>query len=152
MTTAVCFKCGSAKSGALIACRECSAAPQTKSEYAVSLVLSNYLSTEDQMAQYSQALHNGTKLSVPREALVQALDALKDKQFLALLGAQPAAAAPITSPPAATQHPLNRLFFQGNRTHRHPEGDSPAIHNPADTQGRQTTRPRPFRLLPEKTG
>jgi len=85
---AVCFKCGSAKSGALIACRKCSAAPQTNSEYAVSLALSDHLSTKDQLAQYSHELHNGQKLSVPREALVQALDALKDPQLLAMLVTQ----------------------------------------------------------------
>ena len=89
MAMAVCFKCGSAKSGALVACRKCGAAPQTNSEYAVSLALSDHLSSKDQLAQYSHELRNGQKLSVPRDALVQALDALKDPQLLAMLGAQP---------------------------------------------------------------
>lgn len=102
---AICFKCGSAKSGALIACRSCNAAPRTNSEYAVSLALSDHLSSKDQLAQYSRELRNGEKLSVPREALVQALDALKDPQLLAMLGAQPAAPAPAPSAPAATRQP-----------------------------------------------
>ena len=76
MSMAICFKCGSAKSGALIACRSCNAAPRTNSEYAVSLALSDHLSSKDQLAQYSHELRNGNKLSVPREALAQALDAL----------------------------------------------------------------------------
>lgn len=105
MTMAICFKCGSAKSGALIACRGCSAAPRTNSEYAVSLALSDHLSSKDQLAQYSHELRNGQKLSVPREALVQALEALKDPQLLAMLGAQPAAPAPAPSAPAATRQP-----------------------------------------------
>jgi len=105
MTMAICFKCGSAKSGALIACRSCNAAPRTNSEYAVSLALSDHLSSKDQLAQYSHELRNGQKLSVPREALVQALDALKDPQLLAMLGAQPAAPAPAPSAPAATRQP-----------------------------------------------
>ena len=105
MAMAICFKCGSAKSGALVACRSCNAAPRANSEYAVSLALSDHLSSKDQLAQYSHELRNGQKLSVPREALVQALDALKDPQLLAMLGAQPAAPAPVPSAPAATRQP-----------------------------------------------
>lgn len=47
------------------------------------------------------------KLSVPREALIQALDALKDPQLRAMLGAQPqsAATAPTPAAPAATRQP-----------------------------------------------
>jgi hypothetical protein len=103
MTIAICFKCGSAKSGALIACRSCSAAPRTNSEYSVSFALSDHLSSKDQLAQYSHKLRNGQKLSLPREVLVQALDVLKDPQLLAMLGAQPAAPAPVQSAPAATR-------------------------------------------------
>lgn len=105
MTMAICFKCGSAKSGALIACRSCCAAPRTNSEYAVSLALSDHLSSKEQLTQYSHELQSGKKLSVPREALVQALDALKDPQLLAMLGAQPAAPSPAPSAPAATRQP-----------------------------------------------
>ncbi|HFT7423986.1 TPA: hypothetical protein ACGRX9_000839 [Pseudomonas aeruginosa] len=104
---AICFKCGSAKSGALVACRSCNAAPRANSEYAVSLALSDHLSSKDQLAQYSHELRNGKKLSVPREAIVQALDALKDPQLLAMLGAQsqPADPAPTPAAPAATRQP-----------------------------------------------
>ncbi|MBV6778410.1 hypothetical protein [Xanthomonas euvesicatoria] len=102
---AICFKCGSAKSGALVACRSCNAAPRANSEYAVSLALSDHLSSKEQLAQYSHELRNGKKLSVPREAIVQALDALKDPQLLAMLGAQPAAPAPAPAAPAATRQP-----------------------------------------------
>ena len=105
MAMAICFKCGSAKFGALVACRSCNAAPRANSEYAVSLALSDHLSSKDQIAQYSHELRNGKKLSVPREAIVQALDALKDPQLLAMLGAQPAAPAPAPAAPAATRQP-----------------------------------------------
>lgn len=104
---AICFKCGSAKFGALVACRSCNAAPRANSEYAVSLALSDHLSSKDQLAQYSHELRSGKKLSVPREALVQALDALKDPQLLAMLGAQPQPATPTSAPstPTATRQP-----------------------------------------------
>ena len=105
MAMAICFKCGSAKSGALVACRSCNAAPRTNSEYAVSLALSDHLSSKDQLTQYSHELRNGKKLSVPREALVQALDALKDPQLLAMLGAQPQPATPTPAPASTRQAP-----------------------------------------------
>jgi len=103
MSTAICFKCGSAKSGALIACRSCNGAPRTNSEYAASLALSEHLSSKDQLAQYSHELRSGNKLSVPREAIAQALEALKDPQLLTMLGAQPAAPAPAPSAQAAAR-------------------------------------------------
>lgn len=106
MGMAICFKCGSAKSGALLDCPSCNAAPRTNSEYAVSLALSDHLSSREQLTQYSHELRNSKSLSVPREALVQALDALKDPQLLAMLGAKPAATAPTpVSTPAAIRQP-----------------------------------------------
>ncbi|MBX7134229.1 MAG: hypothetical protein K1X67_16270, partial [Fimbriimonadaceae bacterium] len=104
MAMAICFKCGSAKSGALVACRSCSAAPQTNSEYAASLALSEHVSTKEQLTQYSHELRNGGKLSVPREALAEALDALKDPQLLAMLRAQSPAPAPAPSAQVPTRH------------------------------------------------
>lgn len=106
MGMAICFKCGSAKSGALVACRGCNAAPRANSEYAVSLALSDHLSSNEQLTQYGDELRNGKKLSVPREAIVQALDALKDPQLLAMLGAQPTnEAPPPQASPASTRQP-----------------------------------------------
>ena len=103
MGMAICFKCGSAKSGALVACRRCNATPRANSEYAVSLALSDHLSSNNQLAQYSHELRNGQNLSVPREALVKALDALKDPQLLAMLRAQCSPSSPSPSTNLANQ-------------------------------------------------
>ena len=103
MGMAICFKCGSAKSGALVACRRCNATPRANSEYAVSLALSDHLSSNNQLAQYSHKLRNGQNLSVPREALVKALDALKDPQLLAMLRAQCSPSSPSPSTNLANQ-------------------------------------------------
>lgn len=111
MAMAICFKCGSDKSGPLIACRSCNVAPRTNSEYAASLALSDHLSSKDQLAQYSHELRNGSKLSVPREALAQALDALKDPQLLAMLGAQP-----VPSATAVTRQPPPNPSATAQRT------------------------------------
>lgn len=111
MSTAICFKCGCAKFGALLACRDCSVAPRTNSEHAVSLALSDHLSSKEQLAKYSQELREGNRLSVPREALLQALDAVKDPQLLGMLGVPLSAPAPSSTasnhsrpvPPAVQQ-------------------------------------------------
>src|SRR5690554_1484916 len=93
MGMAICFKCGSEKSGALLACGACGTTPRLNSELALSLVLTDHLSSKTQLAHYSHELRNHLKLSVPSAALAQAQDALKDPQLMAMLGAQPASDA-----------------------------------------------------------
>ena len=85
MAMAICFKCGSTKSGALVACGSCNGAPHTNSEHAASLVLSDHLSTKDQLTQYSYEIRNKQKLSIPREAISQAFVALKDHDLMWLV-------------------------------------------------------------------
>ena len=106
MSIAICFKCGSDKSGALLACSGCGTTPRTHSELALSLVLTDHLSSKTQLVHYSHELRNHLKLSVPSDALAQAQEALKDPQLMAMLGAQPASstsAAPV--PTAASSRP-----------------------------------------------
>lgn len=100
MAKAICFKCGADKSGALLACRGCGATPRSNSEFAVSLSLSEHLSSPDTLARYSNDLRNGRQLSVPRETLLQALEALKDPQLLSMLGAEQPAASKLGKPAA----------------------------------------------------
>ena len=106
MGMAICFKCGSEKSGALLACGACGTTPRLNSELALSLVLTDHLSSKTQLAHYSHELRIHLKLSVPSDALAQAQEALKDPQLMAMLGAQPASsasAAPV--PTAASSRP-----------------------------------------------
>lgn len=93
MTLAICLKCGSEKAGALLACAGCGTTPRSNGELALSLVLTDHLSSKTQLAHYSHELRNHLKLSVPSDALAQAQDALKDPQLMAMLGAQPASDA-----------------------------------------------------------
>ncbi len=103
---AICFKCGSEKSGALLACGACGTTPRVNSELALSLVLTDHLSSKTQLAHYSHELRNHLKLSVPTDALAQAQEALKDRQLMAMLGAQPTSGASATPmPPAASSRP-----------------------------------------------
>ena len=156
MGMAICFKCGSAKSGALVACRSCNAAPRANSEYAVSLALSDHLSSKDQIAQYSHELRNGKKLSVPRDALVEALDALKDPQLLAMLGAQPqsaaspptpAAPAPIRQPPPAAPVAPQRAASAPPPSKPEPRLTTTALHQSAFAVLSVTTRDNRKRIV-----
>lgn len=93
MTAAICIKCGAEKFGALTRCQACNSTPRSENDVALSLVLSDHLSSKSQLAHYSHELRNHLKLSVPSAALAQAQDALKDPQLMAMLGAQPASDA-----------------------------------------------------------
>lgn len=93
MASAICFKCGAEKPGVLLACYDCGIAPRTNSEHAVSLALSDEVSSPLQLAKYGGELRNGLKLSVPRDSLLQALEALKDPSVRAILGLQSTAAS-----------------------------------------------------------
>ena len=89
MTAAVCFKCGSEKSGPLVACQSCRITPATPQELALSLVLSEHLSSKTQLAHYGHEIRNHLRLSVSEAILGQAREALKDPQLLAMLGNRP---------------------------------------------------------------
>jgi len=147
MGTAICFKCGYEKSGALIACRGCKVAPKTNSEYAISLALSDHLSTKEQLTQYSHELRAAKKLSVPREALVQAFDALKDPQLLAMLGAQPAAqdAAPPLPRPRPT--PSQPQAPAASRPAPSPSIPQPIPSNPVPRFDATALNKSPFAVL-----
>lgn len=96
----------------MLACGACGTTPRLNSELALSLVLTDHLSSKTQLAHYSHELRNHLKLSVPADALAQAQEALKDPQLMAMLGAQPASDAsakpvpttassrPVAAPPA----------------------------------------------------
>lgn len=106
MTIAICFKCGSDKLGALLACSGCGTTPRTQSDLALSLVLTDHLSSKSQLAHYGHELRSHLKLSVPSDALAQAQDALKDPQLMAMLGAQSASSSPTNpAPTTASSHP-----------------------------------------------
>src|SRR3546814_18074164 len=109
MGMAICFKCGSEKSGALLACGACGTTPRLNSELALSLVLTDHLSSKTQLAYYSHELRNHLKFSVPSDALAQAQEALKDPQLMAMLGAQQTSgASALPMPTAAPSRPTAR--------------------------------------------
>lgn len=87
MTVAVCFKCGSEKSGPLTQCGSCNVTPREKGDLALSLVLSEHLSSKMQLEVLAHEIRGHLKLTVPESLLQQAREALNDPQLLAMLGA-----------------------------------------------------------------
>jgi len=89
MTSAVCFKCGAEKSGALTQCGSCNVTPTEERDLALSLVLSEHLSSKTQLEVLAHEIRSHLRLTVPESLLRQAHDALKDPQLLAMLGSDP---------------------------------------------------------------
>lgn len=89
MTVAVCFKCGSEKFGALTQCGACKSTPSAEGDLALSLVLSEHLSSKTRLGVLAHEIRSRLKLTVPEALLCQAYDALKDPQLIAMLGADP---------------------------------------------------------------
>lgn len=125
MTDAICFKCGAEKVGALTQCGSCKTTPRAESDLALSLVLSEHLSSKTQLGVLAHEIRNHLKRSVSEELLRQARDALKDPQLLAMLGARPQqasekadtrpAARPESSPSRAKrQRNLHKSHLQQN--------------------------------------
>jgi hypothetical protein len=87
MTDAICFECGTKKSGALTQCGSCHVTPRDEGDLALSLVLSEHLSSKTQLEVLAREVRSHLKLTVPKSLLHQAHEALKDPQLLAMLGA-----------------------------------------------------------------
>lgn len=105
MGIAICFKCGSEKSGALSACTECGTTPRESSELVLSLILSDHLSSIWQLEHYSREIQKQLKLTVPSDALAQAQEALKDPQLMAMLGVPSASSSLATPAPTTVSSP-----------------------------------------------
>lgn len=86
MTRAICFKCGEEKTSPLISCPSCKETPKHQSALALSLALSEHLSTRAQLAHYAHEIRSHLRLSVRSDQLDQANEALKDPQLIAMLG------------------------------------------------------------------
>ncbi len=99
MTSAVCFKCGAEKTSPLLACSACGETPRHEVALALSLVLSEHLSTKAQLAHFAHEIKNHLRLSATSAKLAEAREALMDPQLMAMLGGASAAAAP-SAPPA----------------------------------------------------
>ena len=77
MVAAVCFSCGKLKSQPYRACPSCGAVPTTASDKTVSLAMSTYISSEEQLTRFSSEIANRTKPSIPMGLLSTAIEGVK---------------------------------------------------------------------------
>lgn len=112
MGRAICFKCGFDKSGSLSECNCCHATPQSGSELATSIVLSEHMSTAEQLSQYAAQIRGGNKPAISGSALTRAVAALKDPQLMAFLGERPRPANAPAATSSASSPPLPRAPAQ----------------------------------------
>lgn len=88
MSAAICFKCGSEKDDAFVPCAACRIVPTANSDRALSLALSEHLSSKGELAQFARELRSGVKLSLQRNKLIQALLAVNDPKVQAILNTE----------------------------------------------------------------
>lgn len=124
MNTAVCFRCGSHKTGAFASCGGCGSSPRTEDELLLSLVLCDHVSSSSQLFLFVYEIKNGLRLTVPESLLVRARETLQDPELIAMLGAKR----------PATQ-PASRDIRESNTPQqtRQIGSSSPEIHNPKRT-------------------
>ncbi len=106
MTESICFNCGAEKSGALTQCRSCNVTPRDEHDLALSLVLSEHLSSKTQLQVLAHEIPSHLKLTVPESLFNKAREALKDPQLLAMLGVDSQKAdggSPVRTAPSATK-------------------------------------------------
>ena len=119
MTNSICFKCGAEKYGALTQCGSCKATPSAESDLALSLVLSEHLSSKTQLAALAHEIRSHLKLSVSEELIRQAREALKDPQLLAMLGTRPQSASErVDTRPASRPEPSPSRAQRQRSLHR----------------------------------
>lgn len=98
--SAICFKCGTEKQGALVPCGSCAALPKTQTELLLSLMFSEHLASKAQLANFSHEIRNHLKLTIPPDLIEQAKEALRDPQLMGTIGMRPTSAAPKPSNPS----------------------------------------------------
>jgi len=86
MTMAVCLWCGAFKNGALNLCPSCNRVPRSEGDAALSLALSDDLSSKSSLATFAHRIRRNERPSVPSDVLAQAWEALRDPQLRALIG------------------------------------------------------------------
>lgn len=103
MTDSICFKCSAEKHGSLLTCSACGETPRHERALALSLVLSGHPSTQAQLTRFAHEIRNHLRLSATSAELVEAREALKGPQVMAMLGSASAAAAPVAPPSRSPQ-------------------------------------------------
>ena len=80
---AVCFKCGVIKFGAFVPCPECSAAPQTEDDLALSLAMTDHYFDMPTLEQMGAAVRDGHPPHLGSQTHAQLIETIRSSGMLA---------------------------------------------------------------------
>lgn len=83
MTTAVCFRCGTMKHGALVACANCGAAPRTEDELVLSVAMTDHYQSAENLARLASDIAGGNAPQLDPNTRRELRTALRDATDLA---------------------------------------------------------------------
>lgn len=95
MTIAYCFSCGAQKSSPIAFCGSCRKAPAAEVDLVKSLILSDEVSTQGQLAHFANEVQSKQRLTAPDSLVAKAREVARDPKYQrALRATQPPRAAP----------------------------------------------------------
>ena len=80
MTVAVCFNCGEMKFGSLTECDHCGIQPETDHDKTVSIHLTDWIYSSEQLEEVSEAIKSGVKIQMNDEAVREWGDKMKNSE------------------------------------------------------------------------
>ncbi len=99
MTIAYCFLCGTEKASPIASCGSCRKSPATEADLVRSLILSDEISTQGQIAHFANEVRSNHRLTAPDSLVAKAREAARDPKYQRLLTAAQSsrASSPSTS-------------------------------------------------------
>jgi hypothetical protein len=80
MTQAICIFCGTSKFGGFTECEKCHEQPKTDDELVLSLTLTDWNCTDEQLVQYGEVIASGGEVILPDDFKAEMLDGLKRRK------------------------------------------------------------------------
>ena len=85
MTIAYCFSCGAQKASPIVPCGSCRKSPTTEADLVKSLILSDELSTQGQLAHFANEVRSNHRLTAPDSLVAKAREAARDPKYQRVL-------------------------------------------------------------------
>lgn len=110
MITAYCFSCGAGKAAPIALCGSCKKSPRTEADLVRSLLLSNEISTEGQLAHFAGEVRSSRPLTAPDSLVAKARAAATNPKYQGILrGTQSSGITSTTPPTRMPSRPAARI-------------------------------------------
>ena len=80
MTTAICYKCGEFKFGAMLPCQACGATPTTDDDLVLSVTMTDHYFDKKGLIEIGQKIKNGENIELPpsqKEEMIRMLNQMR---------------------------------------------------------------------------